>query len=173
MPYAFYLSPRESTSFPKSLFCLAGSLPRDRAPTLHPKPAAGLGELTPFPKVFPILLRSVFPLFPPLLPHISWTLRAAPPPVRVGAAAGGGGGGGWGGGCGGSSTAQIWCFRAPDQLPIGIVADPCNYRGGKKYNNLCKTQNCLKGVWVWRGVPRAGACRWVGEAVAGLSRRTG
>lgn len=79
MPYTFYLSPREGTSFPKSLFCLVGSLPRDRAPTLHPKPAAGLGELTPFPKVFPILLRSVFPLLPPLLPCISWILRAAPP----------------------------------------------------------------------------------------------
>lgn len=112
---------------------------------LHPKPAAGLGELTPFPKVFPILLRSVFPL----LLYISWTLRAAPPPARVG------GGGGWGG-WGGSSTAQIWCFRAPDQLPIGIAADLQNYWGEKKYNSLCKTQNCLKGVWVWWGVPRGG-----------------
>lgn len=28
--------------------------------------------------------------------------------------------------------------------------------GEKKYNSLCKTQNCLKGVWVWWGVPRGG-----------------
>lgn len=56
----------------------------------------------------------------------------------------------------GSSTAQIWCFRAPDQLPIGIAADPYNYHGKKNTTACAKTQNCLKGVWVWWGVPRGG-----------------
>lgn len=151
MPYAFYVSPRESSSFPKILFCLAGSLPWDRAPTSTP--SQWLGDLTPFPKIFPILLRSVFPLLPPSPGH--W--GQCHPPV--------GGGGGWGG----SSTAQIWCFRALDQLLNEIAADPYNYWGEKKnHNSLCKTQNCLKGVCVWWGVPRGGrvavggwGCGWV------------
>lgn len=155
MPYTFYLSPRESTSFPKSLFCLVGSLPRDRAPTLHPKPAAGLGELTPFPKVFPILLRSVFPLLSPLLPASVGSYGQRRLPAHVGA---GGGGGGWGG----SSTAQIWCFRAPDQLPIGIAADPCNYQG-KRIQQLVQNPKLLKGCLGLVGCPsgRARVGGWV------------
>lgn len=154
MPYAFYPSPRESTSFPKSLFCLAGSLPRDRAPTLHPKPAAGLGELTRFPKVFPILLRSVSPCSLRCSPTSVGPYGQRRPPARVGA----GGGGGWGG----SSTAQIWCFRAPDQLPIGIAADPCNYRG-KEIQQLVQNPKLLKGCLGLVGCPlgRARVGGWV------------
>lgn len=161
MPYAFNLSPREGTSFPKSL---VGSLPWDRAPTLHPKPAAGSGELTPSPKVFPILLRSVFPLLPPPLPYISWTLRAALPSRlcgrrRMGKAAA----------LPRSGASELRISSRLELQPIRTTT-----KGKKKiYNSLCKTQNCLKGVWVWWGVPGAGAWRWVGEAVAGLSRRTG
>lgn len=146
MPYAFYVSPRESSSFPKSLFCLAGSLPWDRAPTLHPKPAAGLGELTPFPKVFPILLRSVFPLLLPLLPYISWTLWAAPPSCLYGRRR--------------RMGRQQHC---PDLVLQSSGSAPdwnCNRSvqllGGKKIQQLVQNPKLLKecvGLW---GVPRGG-----------------
>lgn len=127
---------------------------------LHPKPAAGLGELTPFPKVFPILLRSV----PPCSPTSAGPYGQHCPPARVG-----GGGGGWGG----SSAAQIWCFRAPDQSRLELQPI-CKTTGGKyKIQQLVQNPKLLKGRVGLVGCPGAGAWRWVGEAVAGLSRRTG
>lgn len=137
MPYAFCLSPRGSTSFPKSLFCLAGSLPWDRAPTSTPSQQPAWAS-SPLSLKYSKFCSGVFPPAP--LHQLDPTGSTALPPM-------------WEEEDGEAAALPRSGASEPRISPDWNCSRSVKLPGGNiKYSSLCKTQNCLKGVWVWWGV---------------------